>query len=132
MRKPLAFDLHPMQFEPAFVRGVCEYVVDGDTCDVLVDEGFYDYAYITVRIKDFNAPELNSSNATERVHAFEARRFAESVLLQNGGFVRLITFRDRQTFGRFVADLWYWNGSEWKDFVETMKANGFERRASYE
>lgn len=129
MRKPSEFDNHPMPYEPHAMRGICRYIVDGDTVDVFVDEGLYDYAYITVRIKDYNAPELNGPTEAEKLHAQEARAYAMSLIY--GHPVRVLTFKDRQTFGRFVADIHYWSEGVITDFASTMRLAGMERRESY-
>ena len=129
MRKPEIFNGHPMPFEPKMVRAVCQYVVDGDTLDVLVDEGFFDYAYITVRLKDFDAPESRTTNLAEKAHGLEAAGFLRQTL--NGRFIKLVTFKDTETFGRFVADVWMWWQDGWKNVAEFMRENGYEKRALY-
>lgn len=130
MRKPSVFDNHPMPFAPVPVRGVCQYVVDGDTFDVLIDEGFFDYAYITIRLKDFDAPETRTTNTLEKAHGLEARAYLTSLLQSQP--VRLITFKDTETFGRFVADVWVWGGAVgWVSVAEAMRIAGFEKRESY-
>ncbi len=130
MRKPSDFDNHPMPFEPRPLRGVCKYVVDGDTLDAFIDEGLYDYAYITIRIKDFDAPETRTTNLIEKEHGLQARAFASILLL--GKPVKLLTFKDSETFGRFVADVFFWNDAgELVSFADTMRAAGYEKRASY-
>lgn len=131
MRKPPEFNDHPMAYEPRPLRGVCQYVVDGDTIDVMVDEGLYDYAYITIRLKDFDAPEIRTTNEVEKRHGFEAKDYLWNIV--NGAFVKILTFKDTETFGRFVADVWVWNrlDQEWENVVDLMRSAGMEKRASY-
>ena len=48
-RKPSVLQDHPVDFADAkaagLYRAVCQYVVDGDTADFLIDLGLYQYAY---------------------------------------------------------------------------------------
>lgn len=129
MRKPALFDNHPMPFVPVMVRGVCQYVVDGDTFDVMVDEGFYDYGYITVRLKDFDAPETRTTNLAEKAEGLKAKNYLYNLLVNRQ--IKLLTFKDTETFGRFVADVWYWENDTWKSVAEYMIANGFEKKPVY-
>ena len=42
-------------------RAICRHVVDGDTYDFLVDLGFNEYRYATVRLLGVNAPEVTGA-----------------------------------------------------------------------
>lgn len=108
MRKPPEFESHPMPFpEPFTMRGVVRYVVDGDTIDVYVDQGLNHYSYITVRVRGIDAPELyRPADDAERQRAAAARATVESLVMGKPVVIR--TYRDRRTFGRYVADVLYW------------------------
>jgi len=118
-----------MAYEPRALRAVCQHIVDSDTLDAFVDEGLYDYAYITIRIRDFDGPETRTTNLLEKVHGLEAKAYASELLL--GKPVRILAFKDTETFGRFVADVWYYAGGIPVSFADTMRAAGFEKRPTY-
>ena len=119
-----------MGYEPRPLRAVCRHVIDGDTIDAFVDEGLYDYAYITIRVKDFDAPETRTSNLKEKTHGLDAKIFAVDLLL--GKPIRMLTYKDTETFGRFVADVWYYGtDGAMISFADTMRAAGFEKRDTY-
>ncbi len=103
-RIPPEFIAHFLPFpEQPIYRGVCTYVVDGDTFDVLCDLGFNDYRYITVRLRGVDTPERNSSDPAERARALDATRYTAVLIL--GKQIALTTYKDTQTFGRYVADV---------------------------
>jgi len=92
---------------PGEFRGIVKRVIDGDTIDVLVDLGFYSYAFVTVRLAGMNAPEPNRGSQEQRALGIEAKIFAEERVLDQP--VVLHTWKDRTTFGRFVASVQYWD-----------------------
>jgi len=109
MRKPAEFALHPVSFTAAqnagLVRGHCTHVTDGDTIDVFLDLGFHNYAYETLRISGIDAPEIyRPSNAAEREAGQRARLRVGALCLGRPVLIR--SYRDHQTFGRFVADVY--------------------------
>lgn len=123
-RRPASFATHPMPFpdRPAY-RAVCRYVVDGDTLDAEIDLGLYQYAYETVRLHGIDAPELyRPADDAERVRAQAARERVQQLVLDKP--VRLTTYRDRETFGRFEADVEFFDGAVWQDLVTILKAEG--------
>jgi endonuclease YncB( thermonuclease family) len=107
MRKPSEFENHPAPFPAAAeFRGFCHHVVDGDTLDVFVDLGFLQYAYVTVRLADVDTPEIfGTANVAERTRGLAAKKRLEELILQRPVLLR--TRRDKTTFGRFVAEVYY-------------------------
>ncbi len=122
-RKPIEFSEHPLTFDEAraqgFCRGHCRYVVDGDTFDMLIDLGFHNFAYETLRLHDVDTPEIRGE---ERQRGLEAKARVEELILDRPVLVR--SFKDQETFGRFVADVRYWTGSAWSDLGETLVSEG--------
>jgi len=109
MRKPLEFEEHPISFTTAefagLTRGYCHHVTDGDTIDVFLDLGFHNYAYETLRIHGIDAPEIFRPKSDEEREAGE-RAKARVVELCLDRHVLVRSYKDRQTFGRFVADVY--------------------------
>jgi endonuclease YncB( thermonuclease family) len=111
MLKPEEFRYHPTPFTVAMRAGLYRAsgmdAHDGDTITVMVDLGFYVYAFIDIRVKGVNTPEVVGVSraagliATEFTRARVERRplLIRSQLSRTGNEVR--------TFERYVADVWY-------------------------
>jgi endonuclease YncB( thermonuclease family) len=85
-------------------RAQCVGVIDGDTFDVVLDLGFRQYALVTLRLLGVDTPELNSEVEETRIAARAARDRASELLL--GQHILVRSYKDRQTFGRYVAEMW--------------------------
>lgn len=92
-------------------RAVVDRVVDGDTFYALIDLGLNEYSYQSIRLKDVNTPELNSRDPAERAKGVAARQFVAAILTPGKGVV-LQTDKDKSTFGRYVADVFYLSDDE--------------------
>ncbi len=125
MRKPQEFEGFPGELAALAAygpyRAVVRHIVDGDTLDLLVSVGFNDYVYLTVRVRGINTPELNSPKAAERKRAEAARDFLATELAPVGTHAVVTTFKDRQTFARYVADITLAGG---RDLAAEMIAAG--------
>ena len=124
MRKPAEFRAHWMPFpvDPEY-RAVVKHIVDGDTFDVFVDLGLYDYAYATVRLASIDTPEVNSGTDEDKRRGRAAKARVSELIL--GKPVMLRTYKDTQTFGRFVAEVFY-QGADGGlyNLAETLEAEG--------
>jgi len=122
-RKPIEFSEHPAAFDDVRAQGLyrahCRYVVDGDTFDVLIDLGFQNYAYEALRLRDVDTPEIRGD---ERERGLAAKARVQELILDTPVLVR--SFKDVETFGRFVADVLYWKEGEWLDLGETLVSEG--------
>lgn len=112
-RKPTEFLNFPSLIDPGFgpYRAVIKHVTDGDTVDLMVDVGFNDYKYITVRIYGINAPEIFSGTAEERQRGQAARDYLMH-LAPPGTPCVIRTDKDRQSFGRYSAKIQLRDGSD--------------------
>ena len=115
MRRLEEFHDHPYPVNKEY-RGSCKYIVDGDTFDFLVDLGFLVYAYIPVRLLGLDTPELN----TPAGQAAKARAY--ELILDKP--VKLITYKDAQTFGRFVADVFFFMDGVEVRLADVLRAEG--------
>lgn len=122
MRKPQEFAKHFFRLDLMHFRGVVAHVVDGDTIDVFVDLGFNSYQYVTVRLKDVNTPELVGVPVEIAERGRAAKAFVAQEVL--GKQVSMVTFKDRTTFGRYVADVFYEVNGEAVSLTERIKAAG--------
>lgn len=133
MANPVEFSHHPWGYtkNPPTVKGFCRKVADGDTCDAFMDLGFGKYAYETLRLNGFDAPELlKPRNEAELLHATQAWERLQGLLLNKQ--IRVTSYRDATTYGRYVADIYYLKAGTWIDVTATMRAAGFAKRASYD
>jgi micrococcal nuclease len=81
-------------------------IVDGDTCDLDIDLGFYTHLVTQrFRLYGINAPELHSKKAKERALALKARlRVAELLPFgQNVTIESLKATPEREKYGRWLA-----------------------------
>lgn len=127
MRKPHDFKQHPEPFQTGAYRGVVKHVTDGDTLDVFIDLGFLQYAYLTVRLRKIDTPEIfRPGNEEERRRGQEAKAFVEQLLLDKP--VMVVPYKDATSFGRFVADIIYFGpGGVWWDLGDAIREAGLEK-----
>lgn len=125
-RKPDEFDNHPFEFEsnPKY-RAHCQYVVDGDTYDFLIDIGFNKYAYESIRLHGLDTPEIRTYNKKEKKLGYKAKARAEELILDKQ--VILETFKDKSSFGRYEARVFYWENDDWVNLADTLREEGFEK-----
>lgn len=134
MRKPTEFENHPVGYESAraggFFRAFCKNVTDGDTYDFLIDLGLNQYAYDTIRLYDLDTAEIfHPSNPAERTHGLAAK--ARAVALIDQKPVLLRSYRDAETFGRYVAEVYFLINSVPISLAATLRLEGFAKKASY-
>lgn len=83
-------------------------VVDGDTVDVDIDQGFDDWKVDQrIRLSNFDAPETRTRDLDEKIRGLEATAFLET-LIQPGDEVVLDSreYRgERGKYGRIIGDL---------------------------
>lgn len=126
-RKPKDLQDNPFSFpESATYRGVVKHIVDGDTLDVFVDLGLFHYAYVTIRLRGIDTPEIYGKNATAHApFGHQAREYAESLVLDKP--VMITTYRDRQSFGRFVGDIGFMDDDgNLKSLASELREAGYD------
>jgi micrococcal nuclease len=111
--------------------------VDGDTIDVILDLGFgimfgNGASPQRLRIADIDTPELNSKDEDERERAQAAQAFVKGF---EGTQIRVQTRKtskgkERQTFGRYVADVEVCLDGVWHDLAMLLLENGHAERWS--
>ncbi len=83
---------------PAYrFKATLHRVIDGDTYELDLELGFRASLVVTVRLRGVDTPEMDTA-AGKRAKAFAERILTGSLIVE--------TYRDRQTFARWVADLW--------------------------
>lgn len=124
-RKPSDFDNHPAKYPTDTYRAVGRYVVDGDTFDVFVDLGFHHYAYETIRLRGIDTPEIyRPKTDEERKAGYLAKAMVEELLTDSP--LRIKTYKDKQSFGRYEADVFVYVEDEWIDLADHMRKSGFD------
>lgn len=78
-------------------------VVDGDTCDVLIDLGFNVYIKERIRLSFIDTMELNSKIKEERELALKAKDFFYQYVSKD--FVLKCHGKDK--YGRYIGELFF-------------------------
>jgi micrococcal nuclease len=96
--------------EPYIYRAECLNVVDGDTVDLHVDQGFHSYRVERFRLLGVNTPELHSKDEFERARAQKAKDFLISKLSPvgkpTGKWPLIVKTTKSDSFGRWLCELW--------------------------
>lgn len=125
-RKPEGFETHPAHFIQAPLRGIVHQVTDGDTMIVEVDLGFNKYEWQNLRLFNLNAPEIfKPKDDLERRAGLAAK--ARVTELADGKPVLLITYKDKEKYGRYLASVFlYYEGekSPWQNLEKRLVAEG--------
>ncbi|MEM9007193.1 MAG: thermonuclease family protein [Cyanobacteria bacterium P01_F01_bin.86] len=124
------FASHPISFSESQrlgrYRAFCVHVVDGDTFDIILDLGIMQYSVIAVRLLGVNTPELNASNEIEREQAKAARDRVQQLIFEQP--LLISTYKDRRSFGRYVAAAWFHPNAEFQARIadlDTLQSNDF-------
>lgn len=119
-------------FRP-FYQYKCEVLrtIDGDTFVGALNYGFRQYMDRSIRVRNLDTAELNSSIEAERIHARAARDFADS-LIPVGSTVILVTAK-MAIYDRIEADVYYIDpaSGHQHSLTDALRANGFSKRATY-
>lgn len=120
----------PYEYRAHLVR-----VIDGDTIDVIIDLGFgvmfgNERDPRRLRLADVDTPELRSRDAAEREQAQEAKQLVERLLggLEAPLMIQTIKTRagkERQTFGRYVAKVWFEMSGVWSCLNDRLIEEGY-------
>ncbi len=132
MSKPVEFQGHPYSLSknPPTYRGVCKRVLDGDTFSVFIDMGLREYAYDEIRLLDFDTAEIfHPRNDAELQHGLQAKAYVQQ-LIENKP-VLLKTHADSVTYGRYVAEVEFWDGALWHDLATELGAKGLAKKLIY-
>lgn len=90
-------------------------VHDGDTFSALVELDFYVRILIKVRVHGLFCAELKEPGGPEA-------RAAARGLLPEGSKITIQSYKDEQSFTRWVCDVWAADG---RSFADVMNAAGF-------
>jgi micrococcal nuclease len=79
-------------------------VVDGDTVELMIDQGFSQFTRQTMRLYGIDAPELNTlAGKAAKAWLWEALQPLEAIYVQT---IQLETKAKRDKYGRFLAVLY--------------------------
>ncbi len=118
-----------------FYRGTVLAVTDGDTFRARVDLGMRVYRETPIRLAGVDAPELRSSDPTERARGTASRLVLINILSQDGSVfkpVYLRTYLDKTSFDRYIADVWVDQGDgTLLDVAQEMVNRGMAIRSEW-
>jgi len=90
---------------PAYrYRAEVDRVIDGDTYLLNIDLGFHVHAHQSIRLRGVNCPERNTEAGKV------AKVFVHDIFAATNAIV-VETYKDKQTFARWVADVYVGNDS---------------------
>lgn len=102
---------------PSYVyRAALHRVIDGDSFHLRLDLGFHVGLTVPVRLRGVDTPEM--STAAGKL----ARTFTSDTLTARPLLVQ--SYRDRQSFARWVCDVWFENDGVWMPLADTLIAAG--------
>lgn len=141
-RRPNFFDRHPASFnatrDGGRSRGYCEHVDDGDSYDFWIDVGYGAYVWKTIRLRDFDTPEIHRGpgiTKAEIEHGLRAKARVKELIESKHVIVRsYINTADKEdiTLARYEADVWYYVANRgWMLLRETLAAEGYAKRTDY-
>lgn len=93
-------------------------IIDADTLKLRVDLGFGVWAVVTVRVRGIDTPELRTPEG-------DAAKAAVVRLFESAPAIVITTYKDQQTFARWVADVWI----DGELFADRLRADGWAKRA---
>lgn len=80
-------------------------IIDGDTIDCMIDQGFWTYRYERIRIVNINTPETRTKNKLEKeaglIITEKTRRY-----FKDAKKIILTTFKEKGKFGRIIGDFY--------------------------
>ncbi|WJZ48667.1 endonuclease [Staphylococcus phage SAC] len=96
-------------------------VVDGDTIHVTIDHGMRTYSEQRIRLLGVDTPEKKQNNYQE------AKEFTTTML--EGKDVLIQTYKD-DSFGRYLAKVFYKENKEYKNISEELIKKGLLKEKS--
>jgi micrococcal nuclease len=79
-------------------------VVDGDTVELMIDQGFSNFTKQTMRLYGIDAPEMNTlAGKAAKAWLWEALQPLEAIYIET---IQLSTKAKRDKYGRFLAVLY--------------------------
>jgi micrococcal nuclease len=79
-------------------------VIDGDTVELMIDQGFSNFTKQTMRLYGIDAPEMNTlAGKAAKAWLWEALQPLEAIYVQT---IQLETKAKRDKYGRFLAVLY--------------------------
>jgi micrococcal nuclease len=133
-REPLDFVDHPISYSQAVerggYRGVVQQVIDGDTIDILLDLGFFDYKYAAIRLNNVDAPEIHGvkKESDEYAAGMEAKETVEELALGQ----HCMVFSDlKRSFNRYIGRVVIKYDGAWLFIGDILVDEGLAERVEY-
>lgn len=111
-------------------RAICTRVVDGDTIQVLLDQGMSDRREARIRLEGIDTPEMFgvAKDSDEYAKGLVAKEALEGLILDKE--VVIETSKDRKSFDRYRARVFLLTGEtedDWVDIVAKMIELGHQK-----
>ncbi len=97
-------------------------VTDGDTVRVHIDDGRRHYSEEAIRLLDVDAAEVFSGTPEQRAIGQQHKTIlSDWVAMHNNSLIEwpfyVRTFKDRQTFNRYVGEIWCEDGHSMNEYM---------------
>ncbi len=86
-------------------------ITDGDTYWLRVDVGFRQSMLVHTRLNEWDTPEIYRGSSYERERGKVARDFAEHWMRSSFDDLHIQTYKDPDSFGRWLADVFIPSGA---------------------
>ena len=96
-------------------------IIDGDTIEATIDLGHSVFMKRTLRLLGYDSPEIRTRDDQEKVAGLEAKKFLESILTKN----LVVRTVKKDSFGRWLSEVWYQSADEWVSVSESMIKHGY-------
>jgi endonuclease YncB( thermonuclease family) len=124
------FEYHPEPFATPLLRAFVRKITDGDTFRLHVSMPF-GLAYTgNFRLHGIDTSEIFSpKDAAEKADGLLAKAFVQDRLAIANNAVMIRTRRDDETFGRWVAEVFYYDETGTLcSLADALRAAGFEKK----
>lgn len=108
-------DMENLEENLYIFKATCTNVVDGDTIDIKLDMGFDIFANRRVRLLHVDTPERGQDNWKEATEYTRSHLEGRDILIQ--------TYKS-DSFGRYLANIFYEDDTVYKNFNQELKDTG--------
>ena len=102
-----------------------ERIIDADTIILRLDRGFKDYSVKTIRLARIDAEEVRGEGKAE---GLAAKKWVENLLSQYEKLT--IESKKLDSFGRSIAEVWYWQGEKWVNLNDELVRQGWAKKVT--
>jgi micrococcal nuclease len=104
-------------------RAKCSRIIDGDTYYLAIDLGFNVSTTISCRLHGVDAPERDTPEGQKAKEFVGGILFPLVMGLHTATPLIVVSYKDRQSFARWVCDVFYETKDGWTSLAQTLLDN---------